>query len=202
MSSKSSDLHKLPGIRTFSPHFKVLIIHIVSIVNADLVPKVCSWFLKLSTDLEDEMMNNKFLIGFLLIFAAAVSVVTFSTASAKPFGFGGGMFFAEHIAAELDLDETQRDAVDGLFEAAKDQAKPHVRSMIELREEMKTLAKGDFFDETQVRGVATRKAEIMTELMVIRMRTQFQMRELLSDTQAEKLEALMAERGPQGGRWR
>ena len=104
--------------------------------------------------------------------------------------FDRASFRAEHLASELELNESQRSAVEQLMDQARDQARPYARQMMEQRKTMRALKNAPTFDESAVRAQAAKGAIIMTELMVIRARSEAEVRKLLSPQQREKMEKM------------
>ena len=129
-----------------------------------------------------------------LLFVSLLSVATSvaAQAGAGPMGgaFGRELLRAEHLASELELNETQRSAVEQLTEQAQDQARPYARQMMEQRKAMRALKNAETFDESAVRAQAAKGAAIMTELMVIRARCEVEVQKLLSPQQREKIEKM------------
>lgn len=123
-------------------------------------------------------------------------------AGAGPMGihFGRDLFRAQHLASELELNETQRSAVERLMDQARAQSRPYVRQMMEQRVAVHALKNAESFDEAAVRAQATKGAAIMTELMVIHTRSEVEVRKLLSPEQRKKMEK-MHDRRPSQTPW-
>ena len=62
-------------------------------------------------------------------------------------GFGGDLFFLEHMAQKLDLSDDQRKQVEAIMNQQREQARPYVKTLVETRREMRHAMKGDDFDE-------------------------------------------------------
>jgi len=116
-----------------------------------------------------------------------------SQAWARPGGamggpFAGDLFSTEKLAADLELSETQRSAVEHLMDESRKQARPYVRRLLEHHKAMRTLTEADSFDEAAVRSEATQGATAMTELAVLRARNLHELQKLLTPAQREKLQ--------------
>jgi len=129
-----------------------------------------------------------------ILFVSLLSVATSvgAQAGAGPMDglFGRELFRAEHLASELELNETQRSAVDRLMDQAWDQARPYARQLMEQRKAMRALKHAETFDESAVRAQAVKGAALMTELIVIRARSEVEVRKLLTPQQREKMEKM------------
>jgi protein CpxP len=111
-------------------------------------------------------------------------------------GDGEGRHLAK-MAKILDLSETQQTQIQTIVEAERAKTEPLRQQLGESREQMRQLARADTFDEAAVRTLAAKKAEVGTELMVSRARTQNLIQAQLTPEQrelAEKVRPLMQER--------
>lgn len=102
--------------------------------------------------------------------------------------FGHDLFSAERLASELDLSDAQRSAVDQLMDNTREQARPYVRTLIAQHKAMRALVDAEPFDEAAVRRQAAEGMSAMTELAVIRARSEHELRKLLSPAQRDKLQ--------------
>ena len=139
------------------------------------------------------MISRNLNIVFCILLAVASSFAIVNSASARPGGgpmggpFGGELFRSERLAAELDLSDTQRSAVDHLMDEARQQARPYVRKMMEQHKAMAALMESENFDEGAIRAQAAQGATAMSELAVIHARNRHELRKLLSPAQREKM---------------
>ncbi|WP_432823964.1 Spy/CpxP family protein refolding chaperone [Trichloromonas sp.] len=116
-------------------------------------------------------------------------------------GSGGGRHLAK-MAKVLDLSEAQQAQIQTILAAERAKTEPLRQQMEADREQMRQLVQADSFDEAAVRALASKKAEVGTELMVSRARTQNLIQAQLTPEQrerAEKVRPLMQEqRGGKG----
>jgi len=111
-------------------------------------------------------------------------------------GIGPGRHMAK-MTRVLDLSETQQAQIRAIVEEERTKTEPLRQRMAENREQMRQLVQADTFDEAAVRVLAAKKAEVGTELMVSRARTQNLIQAQLTPEQrklAEKVRPLMQER--------
>ncbi len=114
-------------------------------------------------------------------------------------GTGSGRHQAKmaKMAKFLDLSEAQQAQIQNILEAERAKTEPLRQQMEANREQMRLLVQVDTFDEAAVRTLAAKKAEVGTELMVSRARTQNLIQAQLTPAQrelAEKVRPLMQER--------
>jgi protein CpxP len=109
------------------------------------------------------------------------------------------------LTEKLDLSEAQKQEVQKLLEANREQAQGLRGQMKELRRQMRQAMQPKTFDEKTLRRLAADKAKIQTELMVGRARTHSEIYALLTSEQQEladlacKLRRLQGH-GPKGER--
>ena len=117
-------------------------------------------------------------------------------------GFGGDLFFLEHMAQKLDLSDDQRKQVEAIMNQQREQARPYVKTLVETRREMRHAMKGDDFDEAAIRAIAERQARAMTEMAVLRARGRHAMQQILTPEQRQRMRHQHRERrgdGADGG---
>lgn len=137
------------------------------------------------------MLFNKLLTAIVAVLLLATVNVA-AEPGGGPIGgpFARELFMAEKLASELELNDAQRSDVQRLMDQTRDQARPYVREMMEQRKAMHTLMVGETFDEAALRAQAAKGGAIMTELMVIRARSEVEVRKLLTPQQREKMEKM------------
>lgn len=117
-------------------------------------------------------------------------------------GFGGDLFFLEHMAQKLDLSDDQRKQVEAIMNQQREQARPYVKTLVETRREMRHAMKGDDFDEAAIRAIAERQARAVTEMAVLRARGRHAMQQILTPEQRQRMRHQHRERrgdGADGG---
>jgi Spy/CpxP family protein refolding chaperone len=115
-------------------------------------------------------------------------------------GIGGGRYLAK-MARVLDLSEDQQSQIRAIVAEERAKTDPLRRQMFEYRDQIAQLTQAETFNETAIRNLAVKKAEVGAELMVSRARTQNRIQTQLTPEQrvlAEKVRPLMHER--RGGR--
>ena len=125
------------------------------------------------------------------VILAAAGMVAAVPASAGGHGFHGGfghdLYRMERLADKLDLSDAQRADFQRISDQSREQARPYVRQMIEQHKAMRKLMESDTFDEAAVRALAERGEAATTELAVIRARSAFEIRKILTPEQREKM---------------
>ncbi|CAN0238773.1 unnamed protein product [Phaeothamnion confervicola] len=129
-------------------------------------------------------------------FAALCATCLISTGSYAWAGGGGGpdgpytreLFSAERLASKLELSDTQRSAVEQLMDESRKQARPFVRQLMDQRKAMRALSASESFDEAAVRAQAAQGATLLTELVVLHARNDYELRKLLTPAQREKMQ--------------
>ena len=94
----------------------------------------------------------------------------------------------EHMADHLDLDDTQRDAVNNIIEAAK----PEIQALREKaranREALEALDASDAAYSTELNNIAISNGELATEGTLLFTRIRTEVHAVLTDEQIAKLE--------------
>lgn len=97
----------------------------------------------------------------------------------------------------LDLTQAQIEQVQALRDAARTASEPYEQQVGKAEQDIRAAIESASFDEDAVRAAATSQAKAITELRVIRARTDAGIYKLLT---AEQREALKSQRGPRRGR--
>lgn len=105
-----------------------------------------------------------------------------------PGGMGGSPERMERMATELGLSEQQRADFERIMGAMREQSKPLIEQMRGSHKAMKALIEADAFDEAAVRAQAQSSTAVMTELAVIHARNRFDLRQILTPEQREKMQ--------------
>jgi len=140
-----------------------------------------------------------------LVLATGVGA-TVAWATAAQFGSGhwGDPDRFEHgisrMAKYLDLDEAQRETIDGIVASSRAQAQPYRTELATLPTDMRALLETDVFYEDQVRVLLQSRAAAMLELSVIGARTMHEIRAELTPEQRAEADALMERFRERGGR--
>lgn len=136
-----------------------------------------------------------------IVMLAALSAAAFSTTAlahrggGAPGFFGGGPegafpgpgLMIEHMAEHLDLDDTQREQVQNIVEAAR----PEIESLREQlranREALVALEAGDPAYSTQLNDIAVSNGQLATEGTLLFTRVRSEVHAVLTEEQREKL---------------
>ncbi len=163
------------------------------------------------------MKNRKILwLGIAIVVAAGLAVFSMSIAHARVFqgrsgmghglgdGFGPGSMHGGRggpgmLFAHLDLSDTQKEQLKALREKARTEAQAYAEQLKPIRESLRTAVEAKTFDEAAVRALIAKEAQIMTELNVIRTRTENAAYNLLTAEQKTKLAELREHHGPPRG---
>jgi len=111
------------------------------------------------------------------------------------------------IAEILNLTEEQKSHIAAIHQEERQNIRPLREKMRETREQIRQAASAQPFDEAKVRSLAASQADIKTELMVSRLRTQNRISAVLTPEQrdlAEKIRPLLGGhegKGHRGGRF-
>lgn len=100
------------------------------------------------------------------------------------------------LFAHLDLSDTQKEQLKALHEKARTEAQAYAEQLKPLRESLRAAVEGKTFDEAAVRALFAKEAQSMTELQVIRTRTENAAYNLLTAEQKTKLAELREHHGP------
>lgn len=136
----------------------------------------------------------------LLIACAALLAWSGACVAQPPHGpmgedfLGRDLFMFERMAAELELSDAQRQAVEQLATQAREAARPLVRQMIEQHRALRALEQADTFDEAAVRAQAAQGSAVMVELAVLHARNRHALRALLTPAQRERFDEMRPRR--------
>ena len=132
--------------------------------------------------------------SYTVVLLALVSMAAFSTsAQAEMGGAGPGLGFPgpglmiEHMADHLDLDDTQRESVQNILEAARPELEALREQVRTNREALRTLEASDPAYSTELNNIALSNGQLATEgtLLLTRLRTEIDA--VLTDEQRDKL---------------
>lgn len=112
---------------------------------------------------------------------------------------GGGLH--PGMLAELNLTDQQQEQIKTIHEKARTDSEAYFEKMKSFQERLKAATENGGFNEEQVRQILTEKAEVMTEIEVIRLRADSAIFSLLTTEQKAKLEQLK-QRAPEFGHGR
>lgn len=94
----------------------------------------------------------------------------------------------------LELDDTQKAAVKGIFETMRSDLQPVMKDMRKAQSELKQLVTAGNFDAEAVADIAKREGELTTERILIASRAMSDAYALLTEEQRAKLSAMAEER--------
>ncbi len=103
------------------------------------------------------------------------------------------------ITQALGLTETQRTKIEGIMQSERDKSTSLRQKLDDTWKQLRQAEQAAKFDEKEVRTIATNQAQLITEMTVVRVRTQNQIHSLLTPEQraiAKKLRPPMEEHGP------
>ncbi len=129
-------------------------------------------------------------LGGALAIGAAVAVPAKMVHHGGPFGelgFGGGIAGA---LASLDLTDEQKAQVKAILKDEGPRVEPLVDDLLRSKKALFDAVHARTFDENAVRSAASSSARATTELAVERARILSRCRDILTDEQQERLEAI------------
>lgn len=95
---------------------------------------------------------------------------------------------------KLNLTDAQKEQIKTLEENSRTASKNNFEQIRTYDEQLKTMLDGGIFDEDQARQILTGKAQIMTEMQIARLKTDFAIRNILTAEQKAQLETLKQQR--------
>ena len=107
-----------------------------------------------------------------------------------------------HILDRLNLTDAQKTQISALQDAARTASQTYFETIRTADEQLRTMVAGGTFNETQARTVLNTKTQALTELEIIRLRTDAAIFNLLTAEQKTLLAQLLAQRPdfpPHGG---
>lgn len=104
------------------------------------------------------------------------------------FGIPDPEIMLEHMADYLDLDDAQRASIENILEAVRPEAEALRERFRENHEALHTLDAGDPAYETTLNNLALSQGQLATEGVLLATRVRTEIRAVLTDEQAQKLE--------------
>ena len=144
-------------------------------------------------------MKKRIMISVVVVVMLVGSAYLAAAAGGPGFhGKGGGPGMRmERMAEVLDLTDTQKEKVSAILKAEQEKTAPLRQQLAENREKMMQTTLPEKFDEAAVRAIATKQAQIKTEMMVSHARAKSEIHALLTPEQrtlAQKLGPMMGPR--------
>lgn len=99
-------------------------------------------------------------------------------------------YILAHVARELNLSEQQKTEIKAIFTAERPVVAPLLKQLFDNHQEMRAATAQGRFDEAQVRAIATRQAQLVTELIVAKERVKSKVYQVLTPEQRAKAEQL------------
>ena len=97
-----------------------------------------------------------------------------------------------HLSRHLDLTDAQRTQVTTILEAERPKVAPLLTEVAQNRQQLHELTASGQFDEAQVRSIASRQAQAMTELIVEKERVKSKIyNEVLTPEQRTKADQML-----------
>lgn len=94
----------------------------------------------------------------------------------------------KEMMSTLDLSKEQHHAITELKDTQHERMEAQHKEMKAIKKAIKEQIKSDNFDETEVRRLAEKKANMMVEMTVSKAKTMHNIRQQLSDEQRAKME--------------
>lgn len=102
-----------------------------------------------------------------------------------PGGPGG-----DRVFERLNLTDAQKQKIETLREQQRNESETHHEQLQGLREQMRAIVEASSFDEAAARTLLAKEAQAMTELNLIRLRTDNAIHNVLTAEQKAKLDEL------------
>lgn len=109
---------------------------------------------------------------------------------------GGPMRHVERMAEELGLSDSQRQQIEAIINAQHEQDAPLMERIADGKRQLWEASRGGVMDEATVTALAAAQAQLMSEMMVSRLRVKTQIFAVLTPEQQAQAENLDDERGP------
>ncbi|MDQ5845632.1 MAG: Spy/CpxP family protein refolding chaperone [Acidobacteriota bacterium] len=106
----------------------------------------------------------------------------------------------EHMFRELNLTDAQKQQVKAILEQTEATAGGIHTKLDEIRKQLDAATANGQFDETQVRSLASQKAQLDADMLVEHLRTKSKVFAILTPEQRTKAEELHKRGGPHGRR--
>ena len=144
-------------------------------------------------------MKRRIMMSLVVVVMLVGSAYLAAAAGGPGFhGKGGGPGMRmERMVEVLDLTDTQKEKVSAILKAEQEKTAPLRQQLAENREKMMQTTLSEKFDEAAVRAIATKQAQIKTEMMVSHARAKSEIHALLTPEQrtlAQKLGPMMGPR--------
>jgi len=108
---------------------------------------------------------------------------------------GDGQMFGpemvDHIARELNLNDSQKSQVKAFFDAAQGTFATLHQKMEDVEKQLETATANGQFDETQVRALASQKGQLMAEMFVEHERMKSKIYSILTPEQRAKADEML-----------
>lgn len=114
-------------------------------------------------------------------------------------GWGDSSQFVDRIAEHLQLDETQRQSVQNIFDSAKPEMEALRESMQTRRETVRSLDADDPSRAAVLSDFAAQEGQMVTEGLLLRDRIQGEINAVLNDEQKAKFAEIRDHWGNRGG---
>ncbi|MGB7926462.1 MAG: Spy/CpxP family protein refolding chaperone [Pyrinomonadaceae bacterium] len=96
------------------------------------------------------------------------------------------------IAERLGLTDAQKTEIKSIIVAERPAAEPLIRQLVATRKQLRDASSGGNFDEAEVRNLASRQAQTITELIVTRERVKSKIYNVLTPEQRAKADQMRA----------
>lgn len=148
------------------------------------------------------MKKRNWIIGSLLT-ATVLSAGTIGLAQAcgerGGFHHGSGMMSKhegrmdrmDKMMHRLELSDAQRQSIENIVDAQRDQMRTTRKSMQDIRKNLREQMTADNYDPSKVRQLADAKAKFMADMTVQRAETMHQIRQQLTPEQQAKLNKML-----------
>lgn len=139
-------------------------------------------------------MHKKFFIITAILLAVAAGLATSALAQRPGGGFGrhhGWML--KHMTKALNLTEAQQTQIKNIMADGEAKTRP-LMQQLRQNEQAENANMNGTFNETEARAFAGKQAQITTDLIVEKQRTQSQIYAVLTPEQRQKAQQLMQER--------
>jgi protein CpxP len=138
-------------------------------------------------------MKKKYFILIAIVLAVAAGLAATAVAQGRGGRFGrhGGML--RHMTRALNLTVEQQTQIKGILKAERAKTQPLMQQLRQNQQAESGNVTGNF-DETQARAFADKQAQITSDLIVEKQRTQAQVYAVLTPDQRQKALQLMQER--------
>jgi protein CpxP len=138
-------------------------------------------------------MNKKFFMVLTIVLAVAAGLATTALAQGRgKFGHHHG-WMLHRMTRELNLTDAQQAQIKTILQTQHAKIQPLMQQLHQNQQTQSAAATGTF-DETQARTFAGKQAQIMSDLIVEKQRTQSEIYAVLTPDQRAKAQQLMQQR--------